>query len=95
VTLGGDYMKIDQSSMANSVLAVTSDVPGPFAGLAANNIPGTALDVATGTSGFLFAGLYNFCIGATSAEIAARNAGALCGCGERRSTRANLPRSPA
>ncbi|GAO53102.1 TonB-dependent receptor [Novosphingobium sp. MD-1] len=92
VTLGGDYMKIDQSSMANSVLAVTSGVPGPFAGLAANNIPGTALDVATGTSGFLFAGLYNFCIGATSAEIAARNAGALCGVrGTPLNPGANLP----
>lgn len=79
VTLGGDYMKIDQSSMANSVLAVTSAVPGPFAGLAANNIPGTALDVVTGASGFLFAGLYNFCIGATDADLAARNAAALCG----------------
>lgn len=77
-TLGGDYMRINQSSMANSVLAVTSGVPGPFAGLAANNIPGTALDVATGASGFLFAGLYNFCIGASAADLAARNAAALC-----------------
>lgn len=78
VTLGGDYMRINQSSMANSVLAVTSGVPGPFAGLAANNIPGTALDVVTGSSGFLFAGLYNFCIGASAADLAARNAAALC-----------------
>jgi outer membrane receptor protein involved in Fe transport len=77
--LGGDYLKVDQSSMANSLLATTEFVPGPFAGLAANNIPGTALDVVTGTSGFLFAGLYNFCIGATPAQIAARNAQNLCG----------------
>jgi iron complex outermembrane receptor protein len=35
--------------------------------------------VVTGSSGFLFAGLYNFCIGATPAEIAARNAQNLCG----------------
>ncbi len=79
VTLGGDYMKIDTSSMSNSVLAVTTDVGGPFAGLAANNIPGTALDVTTGTSGFYFGGLYNFCINSTALEIAARNATNLCG----------------
>ncbi|MBK9252759.1 MAG: TonB-dependent receptor [Proteobacteria bacterium] len=79
VRLGGDFLKIDQSSMANSLLATTEFVPGPFAGLAANNIPGTALDVVTGSSGFLFAGLYNFCIGANSTQIAARNAANLCG----------------
>lgn len=79
ITLGGDYTMVDQSAMANTVLATTEMVPGPFAGLAANNIPGTALDVVTGSSGFLFAGLYNFCIGATPGEIAARNAGNLCG----------------
>lgn len=77
-TLTGDYARLDQDSTANSVLAVTA-IPGPFAGVAANNIPGTALDVVTGNSGFLFAGLYNFCIGATPAEIAARNATNLCG----------------
>jgi len=77
-TLTGDYTNIDQNSTANTVLAVTP-VPGPFAGLAQNNIPGTALDVVTGSSGFLFAGLYNFCIGATEAQIAARNAQNLCG----------------
>ncbi|WP_298166000.1 TonB-dependent receptor [Novosphingobium sp.] len=92
VTLGGDYLKIDQSATPNSVLAVTSGVPGPFAGLAANNIPGTALDVVTGSSGFLFAGLYNFCIGATPDQIAARNAGALCGVrGTPLNPGANLP----
>jgi iron complex outermembrane receptor protein len=77
--LGGDYLKIDQSSMANSLLATSEFLPGPFAGLAANNIPGTALDVVTGSSGFLFAGLYNFCIGANATQIAARNAQNLCG----------------
>ncbi len=77
-TVSADYTNIDQDSTANTVLAVTP-VPGPFAGLAANNIPGTALDVVTGSSGFLFAGLYNFCIGATASEIAARNATNLCG----------------
>ncbi|MDR2214751.1 MAG: TonB-dependent receptor [Nevskiaceae bacterium] len=77
-TLTGDLTRIDQESTANTVLAATP-VPGPFAGLAENNIPGTALDVVTGSSGFLFAGLYNFCIGATAAEIAARNAQLVCG----------------
>jgi iron complex outermembrane receptor protein len=77
-TLTGDYTNIDQNSTANTVLAVTP-IPGPFAGLAANNIPGTALDVVTGSSGFLFAGLYNFCIGATADQIAARNAQNVCG----------------
>jgi len=77
-TLTGDYTNIDQNSTANTVLAVTP-IPGPFAGLAENNIPGTALDVVTGGSGFLFAGLYNFCIGATADQIAARNAQNLCG----------------
>lgn len=77
-TLSADYTNIDQDSTASTLLAATP-IPGPFAGLAQNNIPGTALDVVTGSSGFLFAGLYNFCIGATPAEIAARNAQNLCG----------------
>ena len=84
-TFTGDYGKIDEDSTANTVLAVTP-VPGPFAGLDANDLGPrqgfpiqTALDVITGSSGFLFAGLYNFCIGATPAQIAARNAGNLCG----------------
>jgi iron complex outermembrane recepter protein len=78
-TLSADYTNVDQDSTASTVLATTEFIPGPFAGLAANNIPGTALDVVTGSSGFLFAGLYNFCIGATAAQISARNATNLCG----------------
>ena len=74
--LSGDYMKMDQSAMPSSVLAVLSNLPGPFAGTA--NIPGTALD-PTATTGFFFTGLYNFCIGSTPGEIAARNAQNLCG----------------
>lgn len=77
VVLTGDFTDINQQTIANSVLAVTP-VPGPFAGLAANNVPGTAFD-PSGASGFLFAGLYNFCIGATPTQIAARNAQNLCG----------------
>ena len=75
VTLSGDYSR-DKGTTANKLLATTEFVPGNFAGT--TNLPGTAFD-PTGTTGFLFAGLYNFCIGATSAQIAARNAGALCG----------------
>jgi len=86
-TVAFDYTKVDQESTASSLLATTENVPGPFAGLVANDLgpvegyPGgqTALDVLTGSSGFLFAGLYNFCIGATPAQIAARAAGNLCG----------------
>jgi iron complex outermembrane recepter protein len=82
-TISGDYSNVDQNQLANKLIATSEFVPGPFAGLAANNLvtPGgaTALDVVTGSSGFLFAGLYNFCISATAAQIAARNAGNLCG----------------
>ncbi|MEP7223063.1 MAG: TonB-dependent receptor, partial [Novosphingobium sp.] len=75
VTLAGDYTK-DSGTSANSLLATAEFVPGNFAGT--TNLPGTAFD-PTGTTGFLFAGLYNFCIGSTPAAIAARNAAALCG----------------
>ncbi|HEX7759315.1 MAG TPA: TonB-dependent receptor [Caulobacteraceae bacterium] len=76
ITLAGDYTHEDSTGLANKLLATAPSVPGNFAG--ASNLPGTAFD-PTGTTGFLFAGLYNFCIGATSAQIAARNAQALCG----------------
>lgn len=79
MVLAGDYSQVDQSSSPNSLLATTEYLPGPFAGLAANNIPGTAFDPSATPTGFLFAGLYNFCIGSTPAEIAARNAENLCG----------------
>ncbi len=75
VTLSGDYTK-DNGTSANKLLATAEFVPGNFAGT--TNLPGTAFD-PTGTTGFLFAGLYNFCIGSTSAQIAARGAAALCG----------------
>ncbi|MBT0670944.1 TonB-dependent receptor [Novosphingobium profundi] len=77
-TVTADFTNIDAEATPNVVLAVTP-YSGAFAGLAENNAPGTALDVTTGNSGFLFAGLYNFCIGATASEIAARNAQNLCG----------------
>jgi len=75
LTLSADYSK-DRSTSANKVLGIFPNVPGNFAGT--TNLPGTALD-PTGTTGFNFAGLYNFCIGSTSAQIAARSAQALCG----------------
>ena len=68
------------------MLLTTGFIPGPFAGLnpfdlgPAEGFPiQTALDVITGSSGFLFNGLYNFCIGASPADIASRNAANLCG----------------
>ncbi|MEO7681470.1 MAG: TonB-dependent receptor, partial [Sphingomonas sp.] len=75
-TLTGDYSYEDSSGIANKLLDVEPNVPGNFAGT--SNLPGTAFD-PTGTTGFLFAGLYNFCIGATPGQIAARGAQALCG----------------
>ncbi|MDT8399017.1 MAG: TonB-dependent receptor [Pseudomonadales bacterium] len=74
-----DYTNVDQSASASSLLATTSNVPGPFADLAENNIPGTALNPFPNPNGFLFAGLYNFCINSTPAEIAGRNAQTVCG----------------
>lgn len=77
VLLAGDYTK-DRGTSANSVIGIFPNVPGNFAGT--NNLPGTAFD-PTGTTGFNFAGLYNFCIGSSALQIAARNAQALCGRG--------------
>ena len=76
VVLSADYTREDSGGLANTLLGTTETVPGNFAGT--TNLPGTAFD-PTGTTGFLFGGLYNFCIGANSAQIAARNAQALCG----------------
>jgi outer membrane receptor protein involved in Fe transport len=86
MTVTGDYSNTDSSQLANTVLATTGFIPGPFAGTNPNDLGPlegfpiqTALDVITGSSGFLFLGLYNFCINATAAEIANRNAANLCG----------------
>lgn len=75
LTLSADYSR-DKGTSANKLLGTAERMPGNFAGTA--NLPGTAFD-PTGTTGFLFAGLYNFCIGATPSQIAARSAQALCG----------------
>lgn len=82
VTLTGDYTR-DKGTTANTLLGTAEQVPGPFA--PTNPFPGTAFNDGSVSvfgppvGGFLFAGLYNFCIGATGAEIAARNAQGLCG----------------
>jgi len=85
-SLTADYSRTDTNQLPNTVLLTTGFIPGPFAGLnqfdlgPALGFPiQTGLDVITGSSGFLFAGLYNFCIGASPADIAARNAANLCG----------------
>ena len=75
ITLSGDYSR-DRGTSANKLLSTVEYLPGNFAGT--TNLPGTAFD-PTGQTGFLFAGLYNFCIGSTPTQIAARNAQALCG----------------
>lgn len=75
ITLSGDYSR-DRGTSANKLLGTFETLPGNFAGTF--HLPGTAFD-PTGQTGFLFAGLYNFCIGANPAQIAARGAQALCG----------------
>jgi outer membrane receptor protein involved in Fe transport len=82
----GDYARQDSGQIANTLLATTEFIPGPFAGLNQFNLgPAlgfpiqTGLDVITGSSGFLFAGLYNFCINASPADLAARSAANMCG----------------
>jgi iron complex outermembrane recepter protein len=80
-TFSADYTDIDQSASANKLIGTSEFVPGPFANTSDRTIPGTALNPgpASTHNGFLFAGLYNFCISASAADIAARNAGSLCG----------------
>ncbi|MEN7538235.1 TonB-dependent receptor [Aurantiacibacter flavus] len=76
VTLAGDYTSQDSSGQNNSLIAV-SFPSGPFA--PTNPLPGTGINPVAAENGVLFAGLYNFCIGSTPAEIAARGATAICG----------------
>lgn len=75
-TLSGDYTRQNSSGQNNSLLAV-SFPPGPFA--PTNPLPGTGINPVAPQNGVLFAGLYNFCINATPATIAARGASAICG----------------
>lgn len=86
VRLSGDYLHQDQQGTANKALVNTADQPYVF-----GVTPDRAVVTPFGTTalydggsglppnGFNFAGLYNFCIGSTAAEIAARNATAMCG----------------
>lgn len=76
VTVAGDYYKSDSSGLPNVVLDVLDTFPGSFAGTGFTPVPGSALTPGTG---FNFAGLYNFCINSTLAQISARNAQSLCG----------------
>ena len=76
VTVSGDYTRQNSTGQNNSLLGV-SFPPGPFA--PTNPFPGTGINPVNPAGGVLFAGLYNFCIGSTPAEIAARGATAICG----------------
>jgi iron complex outermembrane receptor protein len=75
LTLSGDYLDSSSSGLPNTVITTLQTASGNFAGTA--NLPGTAFD-PTGLTGFTFAGLYNFCISSTPAQIAARGATGLC-----------------
>lgn len=76
VTLSGDYTNQDSPGQTSSLIAVSFPA-GPFA--PTNPLPGTAINPVNPSGGFLFAGLYNFCIGSSPAQIAARGASAICG----------------
>ncbi len=76
-TLAGDFTNQDTSGQNNSILAAPFVPNGPFA--PSNPLPGTGINPRNPQNGMLFAGLYNFCIGSTPAQIAARGAGAICG----------------
>lgn len=76
VTATGDYTRQLSAGQNNSLLAV-SFPPGPFA--PTNPLPGTGINPVAPNGGVLFGGLYNFCIGSTPDQIAARGATAICG----------------
>lgn len=86
VTLTGDYTHVAEQANPNSLLGTSESTPFIFAVTAdrGRNLgfgPTALYDAASGLppNGFNFAGLYNFCIGATAQQIAARNAQFLCG----------------
>lgn len=76
-TLAGDFTNQDTSGQNNSLLATPLVPNGPF--VPSNPLPGTGINPRNPQNGSLFAGLYNFCIGSTPAQIAARGAGPICG----------------
>ncbi|MFM2371966.1 MAG: hypothetical protein RIS85_1688 [Pseudomonadota bacterium] len=75
-TVSGDFTNQDSSGQNNSLLAVSFPA-GPFA--PTNPLPGTGINPVNPVGGFLFAGLYNFCINSTASQISARGADAICG----------------
>ena len=84
-----DYTHINQESTPNSLLGTFSSGPNvtnSFGGLVANDLgPNegfpvqTALQIIPGGGGTNFLGLYNFCIGASPSDIAARALQSICG----------------
>jgi iron complex outermembrane receptor protein len=72
-----DFSDVDQEQLPNKLLGTAEFVGGPFA--PSNPWPGQAFNAIDPVDGHLFAGLYNFCINSTPAQIAARNAANLCG----------------
>jgi iron complex outermembrane receptor protein len=75
VTLSGDYYKSDTSGLPNVILDVLEDYGGNFGGPGTPAVPFSAL---TPGAGMNFAGLYNFCIGSTQAQIDARFLQGIC-----------------
>lgn len=75
VTLAGDYYSSDTSGLPNVILDVIEDYPGNFGGSGTPAVPFSALTPGTG---FNFAGLYNFCISSTPAQINARFLQSIC-----------------
>jgi len=75
LTLSADHLDSHSSGLPSTLLTTLENTPGNFAGT--TNLPGTAFD-PTGLTGFTFAGLYNFCIASTPAQIASRGATGLC-----------------
>jgi iron complex outermembrane recepter protein len=86
VTLAADYTHVAEEAIPNSLLGTSENTPFIFAVTADRGTdlgfgPTALYNPASGLppNGFNFAGLYNFCIGATPQQIAARNAQFLCG----------------
>ena len=87
--LSFDYTHISQEATPNSLLGTFTSGPNvtnSFGGLSANDLgpaegapTQTALQIIPGGGGTNFLGLYNFCIGASSSDIAARNLQNVCG----------------
>lgn len=75
LTFAGDYYKSDTSGLPNVILDVLENYGGNFGGPGPKAVPFSAL---TPGAGMNFAGLYNFCIGSTQAQIDARFLRGIC-----------------